>query len=107
MVSDDDIIREIRRPGKFDAIVPSEAAARRLIREAMPDATELPRAISGRVYPAPPPGERRWFQVHPPEPGVANDLPHLKYADWTGGKKGRGGSWGHLFFPPEPTEPDT
>jgi len=28
-------------------------------------------------------------------------LPHIKYADWTGGKKGSGGTWGHLFFPPE------
>jgi len=105
-VNDDDIVRGIRDPGKFDAVVPSEAEARRLIRAAMPDAAELPPAIIGRAYPSPPSGERKWFQVHPPEPSVANDLPHIKYADWTGGKKGRGGSWGHLFFPPEIPEPD-
>ncbi len=36
---------------------------------------------------------------------VGNDLPHVKYADWTRGKKGRGGSWGHIFFPPEDPNP--
>ena len=46
----------------------------------------------------------KWFQRHPPDavPGSNDpDLPHLKYADWSRGKKNRGGSWGHLFFPDE------
>ncbi len=47
-----------------------------------------------------PQGVKAWFQVHPAEPAVGNNLPHVKYADWTGGKKGRGGSWSHIFFPP-------
>jgi hypothetical protein len=106
MPTDDEIIEGIQLPGRFDAVVPSEAAGRRLIREAMPDAIELPPAIVDQPYPTPPPGVRKWFQVHPAEPAVANDLPHLKYADWTGGKKGRGGSWGHLFFPPGTPESD-
>ena len=71
----------------------------------MPDVIELPRAVAGQPYAGPPAGVRKWFQVHPPELGVGNDLPHLKYADWTGGKKGRGGSWGHLSFPPADSEP--
>jgi hypothetical protein len=102
---DDDIIDGIRQPGRFDATVESEAEALRLVREALSDAAELPRAIAGQPYAGPPPGVKKWFQVHPREPSVANDLPHVKYADWTGGKKGRGGSWGHLFFPPTPPAP--
>jgi hypothetical protein len=103
----DELVRGIRQPGRFDATVDSEAEARRLVREALPDAVELPRAVAGQPYPAPPQGVRRWFQAHPPEPDIGNALPHVKYADWTGGKKGRGGSWGHLFFPPESPGPDT
>ncbi len=26
-------------------------------------------------------------------------LPHVKYEDWTQGKKFKGGHWGHLSFP--------
>ncbi len=102
---DEEIVRGIREPGRFDATVSSEEEARRLIREALPDAVELPRAVAGQPCAPPPPGTRRWFQVHPAEPDVAQDLPHLKHADWTGGKKGRGGRWGHLFFPPDPGPP--
>ncbi len=102
----DAIVRGIQQPGRFDAAVPSESEARRLLREALPDAVELPRAVAGQPYAGPPPGVRKWFQAHPSEPEVGNDLPHVKYADWTGGKKSRGGSWGHLFFPPEPPGPE-
>jgi hypothetical protein len=104
-VSDDDIIRGIRQPGRFDATAASEAEARRFSRAALPDAVELPRAVVGEPYAGPPVGIRKWFQVHPPEPDVGNDLPHVKYADWTRGKKGRGGSWGHIYFPPEDSDP--
>ncbi len=104
VVSDDEILIGIRRPGKFDATVASEVEARRLVLEALPDAVELPRAQADQPYGSPPPGVLRRYQSHPPEPEVGHDLPHLKYEDWTGGKKGRGGSWGHLFFPP--ADPD-
>jgi hypothetical protein len=99
-MSENEIIDGIRSPGRFDATVGSEADARRLIRAALPHAVELPAAVTGGTYPPPPAGVKAWFQSHPAEPAVGNPLPHLKYADWTGGKKGRGGSWGHLFFPP-------
>jgi hypothetical protein len=98
-MSDDDIIKGIRQAGRFDAAAASEAEALRLIRIALPQATELPKAMAGRPYPSPLPGVVQWFQVHPAEPSIANDLPHVKYADWTKGKKGRGGSWGHIWFP--------
>ncbi len=105
----DEIVDGIRQPGKFDATVGSEAEAeaeaKRLVREAYPDAVELPVAADGQPYAGPPPGVKRWYQVHAPEPSAGNELPHVKSADWTGGKKGRGGSWGHLFFPPTASKP--
>ena len=78
----------------------SEAAARRIIQQALPHAQEVPPASAGQPYPSPPQGVKAWFQVHPAEPEVDHSLPHLKDVDWTGGKKGSGGSWGHLFYPP-------
>ncbi len=101
-MTEDAIVKGIKAAGKFDASVGSEAEALRAVRIALPHATELPPAIAGRPYPSPPNGAKSWFQVQPAEPGVGNDLPHVKYADWTGGKKGRGGTWGHIFFPPAP-----
>jgi hypothetical protein len=64
----------------------------------MPGAPELPPAFAGQPYPKPPPGCLKWYQLHPSEPSVGNARPHFKYEDWTGGKKGRGGSWGHIEF---------
>lgn len=104
-MTDDEIIDGIRGPGRFDAVVRSEGEADRLIRTALPDAVEIPPATASLPYPAPPTGTLRWYQSHPPEPQVGHDRPHLKYADWSRGKKGRGGSWGHLFFPP--SDPET
>jgi hypothetical protein len=98
-MSDAEIIRGIQQAGRFDATVGSEADAIRLVRAALPHAVELPAVIVGQAYPSPPQGVRAWYQVHPAEPTVGHDLPHVKYADWTRGKKGRGGSWGHIFFP--------
>lgn len=100
-----ELIDGIRLPGRFDAEVESEAEEKRLIRAARPHAVELQSATAD-PYPAPPPGVKAWFQTHPPEPGVGHELPHVKYADWTGGKKGRGGTWGHLFFPPPADPPE-
>jgi hypothetical protein len=99
-MTEDDIVNGIKAPGKFDATVGSEADALRAVRTALPHATELPPAVAGQPYPSPPQGVKAWFQVQPAEPGVGNNLPHVKYADWTKGKKGRGGSWGHICFPP-------
>lgn len=101
-MSDADIIKGIQAPGRFDETVASEEEASRLVKAALPHAVELPPAKPGQVYP-PPKGAKAWYQVHPAEPVVGNNLPHVKYADWTKGKKGSGGSWGHLFFPPPPT----
>ena len=100
MPSDAEIIQGIQAPGRYDATVGSEGQARRLLQQAMPDAVELPPAVAGQPYPNPPAGRRKWYQLHPPEPDVGNDRPHFKYADWTCGKKGRGGSWDHISFPP-------
>jgi hypothetical protein len=89
-------IQRILAAGRYDATADSEAAGRRLLRLAMPDAVELLEAVSGQPYPNPPPGCKKWYQLHPAEPTVGNDHPHFKYADWTRGKKGQGGSWGHI-----------
>jgi hypothetical protein len=96
--TDAELTQGIRAPGRYDATVGSEAVARGLLQHAMPDAVELPSAVPGQPYPNPPAGCKKWYQLHPPEPGVGNDRPHFKYADWTRGKKGRGGSWGHVEF---------
>lgn len=100
-MSEDDIVSGIQAPGRFDADASSEDDARRLIQKALPHAVEAPRAIAGEAYPSAPPGAKAWYQIHPPEPAVGLKRPHLKYSDWTRGKKGRGGTWGHIFFPPD------
>ncbi len=103
-MTEDDIIKGIKAPGKFDATVGSQTEATRVVRTALPHATELPPAVAGRPYPSLAKGAKAWFQVHPPDatPGSdLPDLPHVKYADWTQGKRGSGGSWGHIFFPSE------
>src|SRR4051794_10288084 len=89
-MSDDDIIKGIQAPGRFDATVGSEAEAKRLVKTALPHALELPPAMAGQVYASPPKGVKATYQVQPAEPDVGNDLPHVKYVDWTKGKKGRG-----------------
>jgi hypothetical protein len=99
-MSDADIIKGIQAPGRFDATVGSEAYAKRLVKTALPHAIELPPAKAGQAYASPPKGTIATYQVHPAEPAVGNNQPHVKYADWTKGKKGSGGSWGHVFFPP-------
>jgi hypothetical protein len=101
-MTEDDLIKGIKAPGKFDAAVASEAEARRLLQTALPQTAELPPALAGQPYPAPPKGLKAWFQVHPPDavPGSGlPNLPHIKYVDWPSGKRGRGGSWGHIYFP--------
>ena len=99
MSSEEDHVRAIQRPGRYNVIVGTEDEARRIVRRALPHAVEVPPAVAGQPYPVPSSGVKAWFQVQPPEPDVGNMLPHVKYEDWTGGKKFRGGRWGHLFFP--------
>jgi len=95
-----DYVKGVKAPGKYDATVGSEAEARRILQQALPHTQELLPAVAGQPYSSPPYGVKAWFQVQPAEPDVGNMLPHIKCADWTGGKKGSGGTWGHLFFPP-------
>jgi hypothetical protein len=92
-----EIINGVQAAGKYDVSVDSEAEARRLVQKALPHAMELPPAVGGQAYPSPPKGVKAWFQVHPPDATPASNLPnlpHIKYVDWTGGKRRRGGSWG-------------
>ena len=77
-MTDQEIIDGIQQPGRFDAVVASEADALRLVRAALPNALELPQPVPGRPYPPLPRGARQSYQLHPPEPGVANNLPHVK-----------------------------
>jgi hypothetical protein len=79
-------------------LVDSESTARRLLQQALPDAIELPFATVGQPYPNPPAGCLTWFQLHPAEPLAGNYRCHFKYVDWTNGKKGQGGTWGHIEF---------
>jgi hypothetical protein len=98
VATDAEIAQGIQASGPYDAVTTSEDHARRLLQLAMPDAVELPPAVAGHPYPNPPSGCRKWYQLHPPEPRVGRTQPHFKYADWTGGKRGRGGTWGHIDF---------
>ncbi len=86
-----DHIKAVQAPGRYNATVGSEEEARRILQTALPHATEVPRAVPGQTYPQPGPGVKAWYQVQPPEPDVGNNLPHVKYEDWTGGKKFKGG----------------
>jgi len=86
--TDAEVIQGIRTLGRYDTTVASEAEARRLLQQAMPDAVELPPAASGQRYPNPPVGCKKWYQLHPPEPNAGNNRPHFKYADWTRGQEG-------------------
>jgi hypothetical protein len=98
MPTEAEIVKGITTPGRYDVTVGSEGEARRLLQQAMPNAVELPPVVPGQPYPKPPPGCKKWYQLHPPEQNVGHNKPHFKYADWTAGKKGRGGSWGHIEF---------
>lgn len=99
MPSEADHVKAIQAPGRYNAIVASEEQARRIVQIALPHAVEVPRGVTGQPYPQPGAGVRTWYQVQPAEPAVGNNLPHVKYEDWTGGKKFKGGRWGHLYFP--------
>jgi hypothetical protein len=93
---------QIGAPGRFNTTVGSMEEALALVRQAYPNAVELPEAQPGLPYGNVPAGVTQWFRIEPAEPNVGNMLPHIKFADWTHGGKRNGGSWGHIFFnPPE------
>lgn len=72
----------------INANVKTEGQARMLIKEARPDLIEYsPEYTMGRK-----PG----FEIHPAEPGINKNLPHLKWQDWS--LKKSGGSEGHIFI---------
>jgi hypothetical protein len=98
MPTEAEVITGITTPGRYDVTATSQRQARYFLQQAMPDAVELASAVRGLPYPRPPSGCKKWYQLHPPEPSVGHSKPHFKYADWTTGKKGRGGSWGHIEF---------
>lgn len=99
MPTEADHIKAVQAPGRYNSTVGSEDEARRIVRQALPHATEVARGTPDQPYPQAAPGVKAWYQVQPPEPDVGHSLPHVKYEDWTGGKKFKGGRWGHLFFP--------
>ena len=97
--TESDHVKAIQAPGRYNATVGSEEEARRIVQKALPHATEVPRGVPGQDYPQAAPGVKAWYQFQPAEPSVGHTSPHLKYEDWSGGKKFKGGRWGHLFFP--------
>jgi hypothetical protein len=100
MPTEADHVDAVKKPGRYNAVVGSESEARRIVQQALPHAVEVAPAVAGKPYPRPDPNAKAWFQVQPAEPAVNHAWPHIKYEDWTGGKKFKGGRWGHLFFPP-------
>ena len=94
----------ISAAGKYDHVAGSQEEALDLARKAFLGGEEVP-AATAIHYPEA--GNQRgpWFQVHPAEPIVTTSAgkswPHVKYEDWSRGKKSNGGSWGHIFFPPK------
>ena len=91
-----DHIKAVAKPGRYNAVVGSEAEARRIVQTALPHSVEIPPAVAGKPYPKAASDVKAWHQVQPPEPEVNNLLPHIKYEDWTGGKKFKGGHWGQI-----------
>jgi hypothetical protein len=65
-----------------------------------PEAVELPPGFQSETYLDAPPGTKKWFRIEPPDgPDEHNREYHVKFADWTRGKKGTGGVDGHITFP--------
>ena len=68
--------------------VSTEEQARQLLNEARRDMKEYEK-YTKEPY-------KKGFEVHPTEPNVENNLPHIKWKDWSTGK-GNGAN-GHIFF---------
>lgn len=54
MPTEADHIQGVKAPGKYDAVVGSEAEARRIAQQALPHARELSPGVVGVPYPNPP-----------------------------------------------------
>ncbi|SIO67996.1 intein C-terminal splicing region/RHS repeat-associated core domain-containing protein [Singulisphaera sp. GP187] len=66
------------------------------------DAIEAPPGVPDSagnpgVYVDPAFGTKKWFRIEPPDGG--SNMFHIKFQDYTGGKRGRGGINGHITFP--------
>ena len=96
-LNEQQLINILRQPGRHNVTVATKTEALELARKALPDAVQLPEVIAGGMYPSTQ-GIKCWFRIEPAEPAVGNNLPHVKFADWTHGKKWEGGRWGHIFF---------
>jgi hypothetical protein len=88
-----DAVKDMKQPGKGKNYrVESEAEAKQLLKEAK---GEIPQQETYTKQPY-----KTGYEVHPNESGSANaphnDLPHIKWKDWSGGK--RTGGNGHIFF---------
>lgn len=86
-------VKDMKSAGKSKNYrVATEGEARDLVKEARGDIPEKP-TYTSEPY-------QKGFEVHPNESGTVNaphnDLPHLKWKDWSGGKSA--GANGHIFF---------
>ena len=79
-------LREAQGKGN-NFVVDTEAQARQLIGAGRKELPEHPTYSHSKE-----PG----FENHPPEPDVGNYLPHLKWEDWSKGKKY--GANGHIYY---------
>ncbi len=68
--------------------VNTKADAIKMIESARPNLSEYPAYTKS----APKSG----YEFHPAEPNVGNDMPHIKWWDWSNGKAN--GGEGHIFF---------
>jgi RHS repeat-associated protein len=88
-----DAVKDLKKPGKSKNYrVKSQADAEALLREGRGDVPKFD-TYTGEAY-------KKGYEVHPNESHTINapenDLPHVKWKDWSGGK-GDGAS-GHIFF---------
>ena len=72
----------------INVIVESEDDARKLLSESRSTLQEYDTYTSEKY--------KAGFEIHPAEPNVGNDLPHIKWKDWSSGKAS--GANGHIFF---------
>lgn len=89
-----DAVKDMKSPSRTgkNYRVETEQDARDLLKEARGDIPEKPTYTPDKY--------QRGFEVHPEESGSAHaphqDLPHIKWKDWSGGKSA--GADGHIFF---------
>ena len=88
-----DAVKDMRTPGKSKNYrVETEGDARRLLTESRGEIPEFPTYTIDKY--------QKGFEVHPNESNSINaphnDLEHIKWKDWSGGKSQ--GSNGHIFF---------